>query len=70
MPLSRGWSKSGSRNRQRIPGSEWSQKWTWASVNGSLSGERSPPGRPGVNVIGIANVPYVTPIVSARTSRE
>ena len=25
---------------------------------------------PGVNVIGIANVPYVTPIVSARTSRE
>ena len=25
--------------------------------------------RPGVNVIGIANVPYVTPIVSARTSR-
>ena len=36
MPLSRGWSKSGSRNRQRIPGSEWSQKWTWASVNGSV----------------------------------
>ena len=25
---------------------------------------------PGVKVIGIANVPYVTPIVSARTSRE
>ena len=26
--------------------------------------------RPGVNVTGIANVPYVTPIVSARTRRE
>ena len=64
MPFRRGCSKPGSRNSQRSPAAAWSQKWTWASVNGSVGrlghdgrdGQDSTRG-PGVNVIGMANVP-------------